>query len=48
MWLNMERPEVRDSIDHPIEPMSRTPASNPMMTAKTTAEDDRPNEDRPD
>src|ERR1700687_1508835 len=40
-WLNSSRPEFRDSINHPSEPIAPTPRSSPMRSANTTAADDR-------
>src|ERR1700736_3543674 len=47
-WLNSSRPEFRDSINHPSEPIAATPRSSPMTSATTTAADDRADDDRAD
>src|ERR1700675_1101809 len=47
-WLNSSRPEFRDSINHPSEPIAPTPRSSPMTSANTTAADDRADDDRAD
>src|SRR5580704_19685325 len=40
-WLNSSRPEFRDSINHPSEPIAATPRSSPRTSANTIAADDR-------
>src|SRR6266849_2250 len=40
-WLNSSRPEFRDSINHPSEPIAATPRTSPRTSANTTAADDR-------
>src|ERR1700683_466085 len=40
-WLNRARPELRDSISHPIAPKHSTPANNPMSRANTTPAENR-------
>src|ERR1700676_491855 len=40
-WLNSSRPESRDSINHPSEPIAATPRSSPRTSANTIPADDR-------
>src|ERR1700682_5710209 len=47
-WLNSSRPEFRDSINHPSEPIAATPRSSQMTSANTTAAADRADDDRAD